>query len=84
MKLECKHCYRNRTGEKNFVKDIFLLGTIQRYNTLQGQEHTASSSKNFSAHRRMKIANIDRDKLKPKQDHYKVHKKRWSKKQDHQ
>ena len=71
MNLEGKYCYRNRIGEKTFVKDVFLPGTIQACNTLQGQEHTTSSSKNFSAHRRMSIANIDRDKLKPKQDHCK-------------
>ena len=57
------------------VKDHFLPGTIQACNTLEGQEHRMSSSKNNSAYKYMKIANKDTSFLPPKKKNYVYNKK---------
>ena len=55
--------------------DTFLNGTIQASNTLQGQEHVASGSKNNSRYTHMRIANKNQATLIPKQGRYNNKKK---------
>ena len=57
------------------IKDHFLPGTIQACNTLEGQEHRMSSSKNNSSYKFMKIANKETSFLPPKKKNYVYNKK---------
>ena len=75
MQLHCTCEYRDRSGSKNHVNDTFLPGTIQASNTLIGQEHMASNSKNQSSWSRMKIANTNQATLIPRQNRYVTKKK---------
>ena len=75
MQLHCTCEYRDRSGSKNHVNDTFLPGTIQASNTLIGQEHMASNSKNQSSWSRMKIANKNQATLIPRQSRYVTKKK---------
>ena len=75
MQLHCTCEYRDRSGSKNHVNDTFLPGTIQASNTLIGQEHMFSNSKNQSSWSRMKIANKNQATLIPRQSRYVTKKK---------
>ena len=70
MHLNCSCDFRDRTGSKGHVVDKFLNGTIQASNTLLGQEHIASGSKNNSSYHHMKIANKNQATLIPKRGRY--------------
>lgn len=70
MHLNCSCDFRDRTGSKGHVVDKFLNGTIQASNTLLGQEHIASGSKNNSSYSHMKIANKNQATLIPKRGRY--------------
>ena len=70
----CKHSYRMRKGHGTVI-DHFLPGTIQACNTLEGQEHRMSSSKNNSSYKHMKIANKETSYLLPQKKNYVYNKK---------